>query len=90
MRSDLTSEQVRKRLWGLIRPAPGPYRRTQLGLAQEIGVSLPFLNDILHGKREPSGKVLEYLGLERVVTYRFRKKATAQMIINAVSKPSPP
>lgn len=43
--------------------------RTQAELAAAIGVSLPFLNDTLLGKREPSGKVLEFLKLERVVRY---------------------
>jgi transcriptional regulator with XRE-family HTH domain len=49
--------------------------RTQRQLAQEIGVSPQFLNDILHGKRVPSGKVLDYLGFERVVLYRPREEA---------------
>ena len=46
------------------------YEGSQRALARLIGVSPSFLNDILLGKREPVGKVLEFLGYERVVTYR--------------------
>ena len=71
----LTSEQVVTKLWSYISLQPGPHRCNQTDLAKRIGVSKPFLNDILHRKREPSGKVLEFLGLKRVVTYRFQKRA---------------
>lgn len=42
---------------------------SQRNLAKKIGVSAAFLNDIILGKREPSGKPLDYLELERVVRY---------------------
>jgi len=42
---------------------------TQRAYAKSIGVSPAFLNDILLGKREPSGKVLEHLGLAKVTGY---------------------
>jgi predicted transcriptional regulator len=71
--NELTSDQVRIRLWEDIKKNPGR-PMTQTELAARIGVSLPFLNEILRGTREPSGKVLDYLGLERVVIYRFRRK----------------
>lgn len=70
---ELTSKQVVKKLWAYIEPEPGPDQCNQKQLAARIGVSQPFLNDILHAKREPSGKVLKFLGLERVVKYRFRR-----------------
>lgn len=76
MAREFTSEQVVKTLWTYIRPAPGPHRCNQAQLAEQIGVSTPFLNDVLHGKREPSGKVVEFLGLERVVMYRPVLKAS--------------
>lgn len=41
-------------------------------LAQDIGIARSHLNWILCGKREPAGKVLEFLGLVRVVTYQPR------------------
>ena len=69
----VTAEYLRKRLWEQVRPSPGPHRQTQTQLAARIGVSVPFLNDILHGKREPSGKVLEWLGFERHVEYRLKR-----------------
>lgn len=73
MSKDLTAAEVREKLWKYIKAGNGQ-PRTQKEVAAEIGVSLPFLNDILHGNREPSGKPLKFLGLERVVTYRFRKQ----------------
>lgn len=42
---------------------------SQRALARSIGVSASFLNDIILGKREPSGKPLQFLGLVRVVSY---------------------
>jgi AraC-like DNA-binding protein len=42
---------------------------TQIRLAQEIGVSPQYLNDMLRGAREPGKKVLRFLGLERHRVY---------------------
>ena len=43
------------------------YRR----LAEKVGVTPSYLNDIVRGNREPGQTVLEYLGLERMpATYR--------------------
>ena len=42
---------------------------SQRALAIEIGVSAAYVSDILAGKREPFGRVLDYLGLERKVGY---------------------
>jgi len=42
---------------------------TQRELADELGVSASYLNDYLHFRREPGAKLLEALGLQRVVTY---------------------
>ena len=33
--------------------------------AAHLGVSAAFISDIARGNREPSGKVLKYLGLEK-------------------------
>ena len=62
----LTEEQARERLQERLDLAGG----TQTALARELGVSLPYLNDVLHGRRELAGKVLDALGLERVISYR--------------------
>lgn len=43
---------------------------TQTVLADQIGISPQFLSEILNGKRGPSKTVLDFLGLEKVVTYR--------------------
>lgn len=70
---EFTAEQVRDKLWLRISPKRG---QTQTWLANDIGVSLAFLHDVLNGRREPTGKILDYLGLERIVVYRILKKRT--------------
>jgi transcriptional regulator with XRE-family HTH domain len=59
----LTEENVREmvldRLKGL----------TQKELAEQLGVSLAYLNDFLHFRRDPGAKLLEGLGLRRIVLY---------------------
>lgn len=44
--------------------------RTQKELAEELGVSKGYLNDYLHFRREPGVKLLDGLGMQRVVMYR--------------------
>lgn len=60
-----TAEQLRE----LLRYRLRHDLRTQRELASDIGVSPQFLSDVLRGKREPSGAILEFLSLERIVTY---------------------
>lgn len=48
---------------------------SQKQLAADIGVSTPYLHDVLHGRRVPADAVLDALGLERVVTYRAKVDA---------------
>ena len=50
------------------------YPATQKNAARELGVSLSYLNQVLHGRREPAGKLLEAIGLERVAGYVRRRK----------------
>lgn len=47
---------------------------TQKELAKRIGISPAYLNDMLKRHRRVYGKALDYLNLEEVVTYRFRKQ----------------
>lgn len=42
---------------------------SQRKLARRIGCSSTLLNDILRCKKEPSGKVLAFLRLRRVISY---------------------
>jgi transcriptional regulator with XRE-family HTH domain len=65
--NQLTAAQIRSLLRERISALQGDRQQT---LAAEIGVSRSFLSDVLNERREPTGKVLEYLGFERVVTYR--------------------
>ena len=42
----------------------------QVALAKELGVSISYLNDVLHRRRKPGPKVLKALGLERHTSYK--------------------
>lgn len=64
-RPDMTPVQVRKLLDGMADTAG-----SQKNLAAQLDVSESYLSDVLTGRREPGEKLLEALGLERVVTYR--------------------
>ena len=48
---------------------------SQKELAARIGVSRSYLCDVLAGKREPTGPILEHLGLERRVGYEPKPRA---------------
>ena len=45
----------------------------QKQIADELGISPQYLNDMLQGRREAGPKVLKALGLVEVVTYRKRR-----------------
>lgn len=62
---NMSAEDVRELLRRVIKRAG-----SQKATAMEVGCSYAFLNDVLHGRREPSGLLLDALGLERVVSYR--------------------
>jgi transcriptional regulator with XRE-family HTH domain len=47
----------------------------QAQMARKIGISPQYLNDVLSGKRGAGDKILAYLGLEKIVTYRKRRSA---------------
>lgn len=42
----------------------------QAQLARKMGISPQYLSEILREQRPPSDIVLDYLGLERVITYQ--------------------
>lgn len=42
---------------------------SQAEMAQNIGVSAPFLCEVLASRKRPSPKILEYLGMVKSVTY---------------------
>lgn len=63
MTRTMTSDQVRTMLRLAINGNASAW-------AKERGMSPAYVSDILRGSREPAGKVLDALGVERVVTYR--------------------
>jgi hypothetical protein len=42
----------------------------QAAWARAHKISAQYLNDVLHGRREPGPKILQAIGFEKVVTYR--------------------
>jgi predicted XRE-type DNA-binding protein len=42
----------------------------QAEIARAVGVQPPLISNVLAGKVNPCGKLLKWLGYERVVTYR--------------------
>lgn len=46
---------------------------SQVNAARFLGISPQYLSDILRQHREPSCRVLETIGFERVVSYRRTK-----------------
>lgn len=46
--------------------------KTQRAYAAELGISLAYLNDVLHGRRKVSENLADRLGLVKEVTYRER------------------
>ena len=50
-------------------------RGNQSQWAKEHDVSPAYVSDVLAGRRDPGKKILDALGLERVVTYRPSSKA---------------
>ena len=51
-------------------------KNTWRDVALDMGLPASYLHDVAHGKRPPSDKLLGYLGLERVVTYRRKRKGS--------------
>jgi len=50
---------------------------SQRQLAAQLGISASFMGDIVQGRRPPSDRVIDALGLERVVIYRRKKPANS-------------
>ena len=48
--------------------------KAKSAVAEEMQVSPQYLSDVLAERREPGPKMLDALGLERVVTYRRKRK----------------
>jgi plasmid maintenance system antidote protein VapI len=49
---------------------------TQKSAAEALGISSSYLNDILKGNRPIPSHVLDRIGLERVVSFRVKAKAS--------------
>lgn len=61
----LTEAQVMDRFREAVKVAG-----SQRAFATQHKVSLQYVNDVLHGRREMGVKILDALGLERVVRYQ--------------------
>ena len=47
---------------------------SQNRLAEELGISSQYLNDVLWKRRQPGKKLLDALGLQRVIYFMRKKK----------------
>jgi transcriptional regulator with XRE-family HTH domain len=45
------------------------HQGSQLSFAKKYSISSQYVNDILHGRRDPGQKILDAIGLKKVVTY---------------------
>lgn len=63
--SMLTEDDVRLRLRAAIEAAG-----SQRNFADEHGFTASYIHDVLHGRRALAPRILEALGVERVVRYR--------------------
>jgi transcriptional regulator with XRE-family HTH domain len=52
--------------------------RSQVDVAKQLGISTQYLSDILHDRRQLGKKILDGMGLERVVTYAWTGNAGPQ------------
>lgn len=43
---------------------------SQAEIARQVGIKPPLISNVIHGKARPSGKLLKWLGYERVTLYR--------------------
>lgn len=59
----LTQDQVVTRLRAIAKTG------TQSSLAAEIGISRSFMSEVINGTRPPTGKILDYLGLQSRTVY---------------------
>lgn len=66
---NLSANQVRQHLCATIN-----FLGSQKDAARVMGVSTSFLNDVVKGRRKPTGKILKYLKIERVEVYRFKRQ----------------
>lgn len=46
---------------------------SQKRFAEQHGISLQYVNDVLRKRREPGQKILDALGIERFVNYREKE-----------------
>lgn len=50
---------------------------SQRAFAKQHGISTQYINDVLRGRREIGQKILEVLGVEKIITYRLREEKSA-------------
>lgn len=69
----MNEQQVRERLAAAITEAG-----SAVAWSQAHSLHPSFVSDVSNGRRPPSKRILDALGLEEVVTYRERPSASAE------------
>lgn len=49
--------------------------KTQAQVAEDLGVSPQYLSDVMKARRSPGKKLLDGMGIEKIVSYRRLKRA---------------
>lgn len=65
----LTEQDIRDRLRAAIEKAG-----SQAAFARQHDISLQYVNDVVNGRRDIGQKILDAIGVERVVTYREKEQ----------------
>jgi hypothetical protein len=50
----------------------GEYAGSQLAFARDKNLSVAYVNDVLRGRRDPGQKILDAVGVEKVVSYQIK------------------
>jgi hypothetical protein len=64
-----TEDEIMEQLRGAIAAAG-----SQRAFADQHQIALQYINDVLRGRRKPGQKILDALGIERVVSYREKPR----------------
>jgi len=59
---------------GLLQERIG-YNYSQSDMAKDVGVSPAFVTEVLAGRKAPTQKFFDYLGIEKVVTTTYVRKS---------------
>lgn len=72
---DMTEEEVYQRFLQAVEKAGG-----QRKFAKQLGLTPSYINDVVNKRRLISDRLLEHLGIERIVTTTYREKPVGSVV----------